>query len=53
MTATTRSWLYTISFAFTVTLTIYATLEIEYPSKGLIRLTNTDQILLELRDSMK
>jgi hypothetical protein len=34
MTATTRSWLYTISFAFTVTLTIYATLEIEYPSKG-------------------
>jgi hypothetical protein len=53
MTASTRSWLYTISFAFTVTLTIYATLEIEYPSKGLIRLTNTDEILLQLRDSIK
>ena len=53
MTATTRSWLYTISFAFTVTLTIYATLEIEYPSKGLIRLTNTDEVLLQLHDSMK
>jgi hypothetical protein len=53
MTASTRSWLYTIAFAFTVTLTIYATLEIEYPSQGLIRLTNTDKILLQLRDSMK
>jgi hypothetical protein len=53
MTATTRSWLYTIAFAFTVTLTIYATLEIEYPSQGLLRLTSTDEILLQLRDSMK
>ena len=53
MTAATRSWLYTIAFAFAVTLTIYATLEIEYPSKGLIRLSNTDQVLLQLRDSMK
>jgi hypothetical protein len=53
MTTTTRSWLYTIAFAFAVTLTIYATLEIEYPSKGLIRLTNSDQVLLQARDSMK
>jgi hypothetical protein len=48
-----RSWLYTIAFAFAVTLTIYATLEIEYPSKGLIRLTNTDETFLQVRDSMK
>jgi hypothetical protein len=53
MTASKRSWLYTIAFAFAVTLTIYATLEIEYPSQGLIRLSNTDQVLLRLRDSMK
>jgi hypothetical protein len=53
MTAPTRSWLYTVTFAVTVTLTVYATLEIEYPSKGLIRLTNTDQTLLQVRDSMK
>ena len=53
MTAATRSWLYTLAFAFAVTLTVYATLEIEYPSKGLIRLTNTDQVFVELRDSMK
>jgi hypothetical protein len=53
MTTTTRSWLYTIAFAFTVTLTVYATLEIEYPRQGLIRLTGTDDTLIHLRDSMK
>jgi hypothetical protein len=53
MTTERRSWLYTIAFAFAVTLTIYATLEIEYPSQGLIRLTNTDETLLQVRDSMK
>jgi hypothetical protein len=53
MAAGTRSWLYTVAFAFTVALTIYATLEIEYPSQGLIRLTNSDEILFQLRDSMK
>ena len=53
MSAPKRSWLYTIAFAFTVTLTVYATLEIEYPTQGLIRLTNTDEVLIKLRDSMK
>jgi hypothetical protein len=53
MSAPKRSWLYTVAFALTVTLTVYATLEIEYPSQGLIRLTNTDQTLLQVRDSMK
>jgi hypothetical protein len=53
MTAPTRSWFYTVAFAFAVTLTIYATLEIEYPSQGLIRLTNTDETFIQLRDSMK
>jgi hypothetical protein len=53
MTAPQRSWLYTIAFASVVTLTVYATLEIEYPSQGLIRLTATDQVLIKLRESMK
>jgi hypothetical protein len=52
MTESTRSWLYTIAFAFTVTLTVYATLEIEYPTQGLIRLTNTDATFIQLRNSM-
>jgi hypothetical protein len=48
-----RDWVYSIALAPIVTLTIYATLEIEYPRKGLIRLTNLDQNLITLRDSMQ
>ena len=53
MTAPARSWFYSIAFALTVTLTVYATLEIEYPRQGLIRLTQTDETFLQLRDSIK
>jgi hypothetical protein len=51
MTSITRGWFYTIALAVTVTLTVYATLEIE-SRQGLIRLTKTDGTLLQLRDSM-
>lgn len=47
------NWLYIIAFALVITATIYATLEIEYPSQGLIRLIHTDKSLINLRNSMK
>lgn len=47
-----RSWFHMVALALAVTLTIYATLEIEYPRRGLIRLRNSDKILIELRNSM-
>ncbi len=53
MSGSTRNWLYIVAFAFVVTLTIYATLEIEYPRRGLIRLTQTDRALVNLRNSMQ
>jgi hypothetical protein len=53
MTATARSWFYSIALAVTVTLTVYATLEVEYPRQGLIRLTQTDDTFLQLRDSIQ
>jgi hypothetical protein len=53
MTARNHSWFYMIALAIAVTATIYATLEIEYPRQGLIRLTDTDQTLINLRNSMK
>lgn len=46
------NWYYAFALAITVTLTIYATLEIEHPDRGLIRLTQTDQSLVDLRNSM-
>jgi len=52
MTAVPRNWLYIVALAAAVTLTIYATLEIEFPRQGLIRLVNTDQTLINLRSSM-
>lgn len=48
-----RDWVYSLAFAAAVTLTVYATLEIEYPRQGLIRLGHLDRGLISLRDSMK
>lgn len=53
MTGQRRSLVHLIGFAFAVAFTIYATLEIEYPRRGLIRLTHNNQILLDVHDSMK
>jgi hypothetical protein len=46
-------WLYTLSLALTVTLTVYATLEVEYPRRGLIRLTTQNEVFPDLIKSMK
>jgi hypothetical protein len=48
-----RNWLHMITFATVVSFTIYATLDIEYPRRGLIRLSSYDQVFVTLRDSMK
>jgi hypothetical protein len=52
MTTYGRSWFHMFALALAVTLTIYATLEIEYPRQGLIRLTDADRPLIALRNSM-
>jgi hypothetical protein len=52
MTDSPRNLLHIIAFAAAISLTIYCTLEIEYPRKGLIRLSNTDQAFIDLRNSM-
>jgi hypothetical protein len=48
-----RNWLHMVAFAAVVSITIYATLDIEYPRRGLIRLANRDEIFITLRNSMK
>jgi hypothetical protein len=52
MTVRGRSWFHMFALATAVTLTIYATLEIEYPRRGLIRLSDTDKTLIDLHNSM-
>ena len=53
MEAGKHHWLYTLSLALTVTLTVYTTLEVEYPRLGLIRLTTQNEVFSELINSMK
>jgi hypothetical protein len=47
-----RNPLHILALALVISLTIYATLDIEYPRKGFIRLSNTDQHFIDLRNSM-
>jgi hypothetical protein len=48
-----RSWLHILSFtALTVTI-VYVMLDLEYPRAGLIRLESADQLLVNLRESIK
>lgn len=47
-----RSWLHAILFA-AIMAAIYVILDIEYPRVGLVRLDNADQVLIDLRSSMK
>lgn len=51
--STSAPWLYTFALAFTVTLTIHATLDVEYPRRGLIHLTTQHTVFDNLENSMK
>jgi len=52
ITTNGRSWFYMVALALAVSATVYGTLEIEYPRQGLIRLADTDQTFVDLRNSM-
>jgi len=51
--STQRSWIHMIVFAAMTAVTVYVILDIEYPRLGLIRMDAADQVLVELRESMK
>ena len=48
-----RSWMHTIGFAAILTVALYVILDLEYPRMGMIRIDETDRIMMELRQSMK
>lgn len=48
-----RSWLHILGFAVLAVVIAYVMLDIEYPRAGLIRLESGDQLLVNLRESMK
>lgn len=48
-----RPWLHIGAFAIIVTVTVYVTLDIESPRRGLIRLHNADQLLVDTLKAMR
>ena len=42
-----------VGFAAAMALAVYVILDIEFPRLGLIRIDAVDQVLVELRESMK
>lgn len=50
--AQARSWTHIVGFAAVIALCVFVILDIEYPRLGFIRVTGTDEVLVELRQSM-
>jgi len=48
-----RGWLHTLVFATILSLTAYVIVDLEYPRLGLIRVDSADQLLHDLRASMR
>lgn len=51
--ARSRHWLHSTTFAFALAGAVYVILDMEYPRLGLIRIDAFDQVLVDLRQSMK
>ena len=49
----TRSWVHSLGFAGILALTVFVIMDMEYPRVGLIRVDSFDQVLVDLRQSMK
>lgn len=48
-----RNWLHMLTFAAMMTIAVYVILDLEYPRFGLIRVDSFDQVLTDVRQSMK
>ena len=51
--AKTRSWVHMLGFAVVMAATVYIIIDLEHPRMGLINIHETDQVLLDLRHSLK
>lgn len=48
-----RSWLHPIGLVLVTTIVVYVIVDLEYPRVGLIQIGKYDQVLVDLRNSMK
>ena len=49
----TRSWVHLVGFASILAVTVFVIMDMEYPRVGMIRVDSFDQVLMDLRQSMK
>jgi hypothetical protein len=49
----THSWVHLIGFSAALAITIYATIEIEYPRMGLVQESSFDRLLVDVRNHMQ
>jgi len=48
-----RSWLHMIIFAGVMTIAVYVIIDLEFPRIGLVKVDGADQVLIDLRKSMR
>jgi hypothetical protein len=48
-----RSWVHIVGFASILAVTVFVIMDMEYPRLGMIRVDSFDQVLVDLRQSMK
>jgi hypothetical protein len=48
-----RNWVFHIGIAASVSIAVFVIVELEYPRLGLLRISGMDQVLVELRATMK
>lgn len=48
-----RNWFHRLAFVLIVSSTVYVITDLEYPRRGLIRFDATDQLLIDLHESMR
>ncbi len=53
MSGSRSSRLHAVAFALVLTATVYVILDLEYPRVGLIRIDAADQLLVDVRESMR
>ena len=51
--ATARNWTYRIIFTVLLTMALYLIFDLEFPRFGLVRVDSFDQLLVDVRNSMK
>ena len=48
-----RNWFHRLAFIAVVSTTVFVILDLEFPRRGLINISATDHLLIEVRESMK